>query len=435
MDNSTQTPVQESAATVEVARGFDNVENVPLCDSLAPPYDVSHDDLSSDAECKVDATNEPQSNGSPVVLSKSTAEFFAGRESRGGGGFEIGQGGGLIDNGNNESIFVFDQSDTDASSAASYFSIDRDDESELSATSDYNDGRDDESTLTVASENRKVDYKHGRGYQAGHEYWLVECMPRQLPPANRVHKLAERRTAMWSIGHVNVLDVGTGTGIWAIDFADEHPSAQVIGTDISPIQPEWVPSNLEFQLDDANLEWTFKERFEFIYGRRMVGSITDWVEFAKKAFAALQPGGYLECHELSMSFRSDDKTHENCESMMRWEGFWNDVGNKSGRSFTVVEDRRLEKSMQLAGFTGIETRVYKMPVGGWPKDARLKEVGLYTHAAIDMDLEGLLFRPAVEVLGWSLEEATMFAVQLRKELRSRKVHAYIPLKVVFGQKP
>jgi len=33
------------------------------------------------------------------------------------------------------------------------------------------------------------------------------------------------------------LDIGTGTGIWAIDFADEHPSATVIGTDISPIQP------------------------------------------------------------------------------------------------------------------------------------------------------------------------------------------------------
>ncbi|KAH7232524.1 S-adenosyl-L-methionine-dependent methyltransferase, partial [Fusarium solani] len=233
----------------------------------------------------------------------------------------------------------------------------------------------------------------------------------------------------------NALEVGTGTGIWAIDFADEHPSAQVIGTDISLIQPEWVPPNLQFQLDDANLEWTFKERFEFIYCRRMVGSITDWDEFAKNAFAALQPGGYFECHELSMSFRSDDKTHKNCESMIRWEDFWKDVGNKSGRSFTVVEDRRLEKPMQLAGFTDIKTRVYKMPVGGWPKDPRLKKVGLYTRAALDADLEGLVLRPAVEVLGWSFKEAIIFAAQLRKELRSGKAHAYLPLKVVFGQKP
>jgi methylase of polypeptide subunit release factors len=35
----------------------------------------------------------------------------------------------------------------------------------------------------------------------------------------------------------NVLDLGTGTGIWAIEFADKYPSASVLGTDLSPIQP------------------------------------------------------------------------------------------------------------------------------------------------------------------------------------------------------
>ncbi|CEL11944.1 hypothetical protein ASPCAL15038 [Aspergillus calidoustus] len=38
----------------------------------------------------------------------------------------------------------------------------------------------------------------------------------------------------------SVLDIGTGTGIWAIDFADQHPSAEVTGTDLSPIQPHWL---------------------------------------------------------------------------------------------------------------------------------------------------------------------------------------------------
>jgi ubiquinone/menaquinone biosynthesis C-methylase UbiE len=51
----------------------------------------------------------------------------------------------------------------------------------------------------------------------------------------------------------NVLDVGTGTGIWAVEFgnlellckeqhqltqlANQYPSAKVTGTDLSPIQP------------------------------------------------------------------------------------------------------------------------------------------------------------------------------------------------------
>lgn len=37
-----------------------------------------------------------------------------------------------------------------------------------------------------------------------------------------------------------VLDVGTGTGIWAIAMADHLPEdSEIIGTDLSPIQPTW----------------------------------------------------------------------------------------------------------------------------------------------------------------------------------------------------
>lgn len=36
-----------------------------------------------------------------------------------------------------------------------------------------------------------------------------------------------------------ILDLGTGTGIWAIDMADKYPDAEVIGVDLSVIQPKW----------------------------------------------------------------------------------------------------------------------------------------------------------------------------------------------------
>ncbi|KAM0265265.1 hypothetical protein ACHAPA_007844 [Fusarium lateritium] len=31
------------------------------------------------------------------------------------------------------------------------------------------------------------------------------------------------------------LDIGTGTGCWAIDFTDDHPQTVIIGVDLSPI--------------------------------------------------------------------------------------------------------------------------------------------------------------------------------------------------------
>jgi hypothetical protein len=54
---------------------------------------------------------------------------------------------------------------------------------------------------------------------------------------------------------------------------------------------------------------------------------------------------------------------------------------------------------------------------------------------LDMNLEGLVLRPATEVLEWSLEEAVIFASGLREELRSRKSYAYLLLTVVFDRKP
>ena len=40
-----------------------------------------------------------------------------------------------------------------------------------------------------------------------------------------------------------ILDVGTGTGIWAIEMGDDYPSAEVIGTDLSPTQPSWYSAH------------------------------------------------------------------------------------------------------------------------------------------------------------------------------------------------
>lgn len=81
-----------------------------------------------------------------------------------------------------------------------------------------------------------------------------------------------------------MLDVGTGTGIWAIDFADEHPGSTVVGTDLSPIQPDWVPSNLEFEVSDCCEPWSFKTQFEYIHIRGLYGSVADWPAFYAEAY-------------------------------------------------------------------------------------------------------------------------------------------------------
>jgi SAM-dependent methyltransferase len=82
-----------------------------------------------------------------------------------------------------------------------------------------------------------------------------------------------------------VLDVGTGTGIWAIDFADDYFPATVIGTDISLIQPNMVPPNLGFIIDDCEKgDWDYGDPFDYIHIRALFGSIKDWPALYAKAY-------------------------------------------------------------------------------------------------------------------------------------------------------
>jgi hypothetical protein len=71
---------------------------------------------------------------------------------------------------------------------------------------------------------------------------------------------------------------------WAIEFADDHPSATVLGVDLSPIQPSYVPPNCSFRVDNIESDWIAGEQFDFIHSRSMIAAIKSWPGFFAQAF-------------------------------------------------------------------------------------------------------------------------------------------------------
>lgn len=236
-----------------------------------------------------------------------------------------------------------------------------------------------------------------------------------------------------------VLDIATGTGIWAIDFADQYPSATVIGTDLSPIQPSHVPPNLQFEIDDAADDWTFpKNSFDFIHVRGLFGSISDWPKFYAQVLDHLKPGGYYEQLECSTYCHADDDTTPEGSPLARWGPLFQEAGRRTGKTVDVIDHQF--QWMQEAGFENVQEHRYKMPDNPWPsartKEGRkLKEIGKWRQMEIETGIEGWSIAMFTRVLGMSYAEVQLYLADVRRQWRDKRVHAYTRVGVVYGRKP
>ncbi|KAF5247810.1 hypothetical protein FAUST_594 [Fusarium austroamericanum] len=232
-----------------------------------------------------------------------------------------------------------------------------------------------------------------------------------------------------------VLDIGTGTGIWAIDYADEHLDSKVIGVDLSPIQPDFVPPNVEFFIDDIEEPWTFSEPFDYVHSRMMTFSIKSWPELASNIFNNLVPGGYVELLEIDLFAKSDDNTLNEDHNLSKLIHLLDEASTKIGRPFQ--DNKKNKDILRDAGFVDVVETVFKWPSNAWPKDVKHKEIGQWHNMNMDhfKGLEALSIAVLTRVLGWSQEEVTVFLAKVRKDINNKAIHAYWPVYSTYGRKP
>ncbi|KXS96852.1 hypothetical protein AC578_7401 [Pseudocercospora eumusae] len=230
----------------------------------------------------------------------------------------------------------------------------------------------------------------------------------------------------------NVLDLGCGTGIWAIDFADEHPESEIVGTDLSPIQPQFVPPNCKFEIDDFNCDWTFKQKFDFIHARALVGTSKDYPAIIRQSFEALNPGGWLEMTDLYMPFRCDDGTM-NGTYLETWLDRQVECCARLGMD--IAAPAKYKEWMIDQGFEEVTELQFKWPVGTWARDKSFKFLGRMTRANFLAGIEGFTLRLWTGVLGMTPEEIQVFLARVRRDIVNPRIHSYWPVYSVFGRRP
>ncbi|KAF8250003.1 S-adenosyl-L-methionine-dependent methyltransferase [Wilcoxina mikolae CBS 423.85] len=231
-----------------------------------------------------------------------------------------------------------------------------------------------------------------------------------------------------------VLDIGTGTGIWAIDFADAYPMAEVIGTDLSPIQPAWVPPNCRFEVDDAEKEFTYQPNsFDFIHMRNINQGISNWPKLMSQVFRCTKPGGYVELQELAASAHSDDDTMAEDNGVNVFLQHIREAMTKMGRPPATTE--AMVKLLEGAGFVDVKVHPYKQPLGPWPKDKQLKRIGAMVMLNCETGFHAYGMLAFTRVLGMDKDEADAICRKGFEAVKNKNSHVYSPFYVVYGKKP
>ncbi|KAF4833798.1 Secondary metabolism regulator laeA [Colletotrichum tropicale] len=229
-----------------------------------------------------------------------------------------------------------------------------------------------------------------------------------------------------------ILDIGTGTGIWAIEVAEFFPDAEIIGNDLSATQETWVPPNVKFEVDDVESPWVGRS-YDYIFCRSMAGAIADWPKLVNNIFANTNPGGWAEFQDWDLLYRSDDGSYTEKHQTHKMLNMFFDACKIIGRE--ARPGPLITQWLEDAGFVNIVHHRYPIPVGPWARDAHYKDIGMMNlHQVLD-GLEAFNLRLFTGVLGWTEAEVQVLLAQCRKELKTGAFHAYINFHVVYAQKP
>lgn len=223
-----------------------------------------------------------------------------------------------------------------------------------------------------------------------------------------------------------ILDMGTGSGIWAIDVADTYPSAAVIGVDTAPVQPNVLPPNLVFELDDLENDWIWPESsFDFIHGRELIMAIRDWPRLVRQAFSRLKPGGYIQLCGSYPSFQSDDGTLPADSAYIKMGELYFEMSEKIGASGRELQNWK--RYLIEAGYEDVQEILLKIPTNPWPKDQRLKKIGAFELCHFRDNIANVFARGYTQILGGDPTYFQVLLAQARKEVVDRTMHSWVPL--------
>ncbi|EJU01984.1 S-adenosyl-L-methionine-dependent methyltransferase [Dacryopinax primogenitus] len=185
-----------------------------------------------------------------------------------------------------------------------------------------------------------------------------------------------------------IMDLGTGSGIWAVEMAVAFPYAQVMGFDLAPHMNRPRPPNCYFEQGDFTQGMgRFAGQFDVVHARSVSQGMRNHVMYMHELALLLKPSGVLLMIDGHLSFT--DQAYRNLNPVPEGNPGHSYVVNLLAKASVAMKGRgsQPDSAVMQKGwvegcglFQNIGSRVVYTPIGAWysgqdPNSRRLNTIG------------------------------------------------------------
>ncbi|PGH06208.1 hypothetical protein AJ79_06596 [Helicocarpus griseus UAMH5409] len=232
-----------------------------------------------------------------------------------------------------------------------------------------------------------------------------------------------------------ILDLGCGTGMWAIEMATKYPHAYVLGIDLAAMQPLERPPNCDFQTPrDFETPWFLgDDSWDIIHLQMGCGSVSNWARLYSRIIQHLRPGtGYFEQVEIDFEPRCHDELPPD-QPLYQWYKNLKEATDAADRP--IAHNRSTPHMLKEAGFVDINHLMIGLPLNTWPDEKYEKEVGKWHNFAFSDSTYSLILGPLSRMKGWSIDHIDQLAQEARAQAFDKRLRTFNLLHIYTARRP